>query len=260
MSTLEINGQDADKTTFIPLAGDDGVWLYRTRDAQDLVDLVTNPYAFVSRINVRPAPGAPLRPANLLDNFVISVDVATSTRGNLDAAATYVIDGIDHTGFISVKMATAGGRFQFKSRFDYDAIEQKILDQNLEFVIAEAGERAFVHLHLGYDAELRAALLCAAIENQEWLCSLYNKLDLHLLDSEGNKVGMRRIKFKLPGARSDTPSLIAAPHLEVIVQGDRSTMDSVDACNAGSGVLIQDEFYMGMFVIKAYEPIPPMGG
>jgi hypothetical protein len=261
MSTLEINGQDADKARFIPLASDDGVWLHRTRHAQDLVDLVTNPFKWVAeRTQVRPAPGAALRPAKLLDSFVISVDVATTVEPNTKDTATYIIDGIDYTGFISVKMMTSGGRFQFKSKFDYAAIEKKILDAGCEFVIAEAGERAFVHLHLGYDPDLRAALLCAAIENQDWLCALYNKLDLHLLDENGNKCGLKRLKFRLPAANTGKPFLYNSPRLDVIVQGDKATMEDVDACNAGSGTLIEDEYYMDQFVIKAYEPIPPQGG
>lgn len=275
MNTLEINGRDATKPSFVPLASDDGVWLYPTQDAQDLVDLVSDPYRWVSKVQVMPSEGGELRSPVLLDNYVITVDAATSISKDPDLTASYIIDGIDSTGYISVKMMTTGGRFQLSAPFDWNEVRAKILDGSHPFVIAKAGERAFVHLHLGTDPELRAALLCAAIENQDWLCALFDDLDLQLLDEKGDECGKAEIKFHMPAAKRGKVFLNNSPHLNIIVQGGRNPkkqtgepkemmMDlavkgattNVDACNANSGYLVENQFYMDTFVIKAYEPSP----
>ncbi len=269
MSNLEINGKNASNTTFIPLADDDRVWLHETRSPRDLIDLITDPFAWVGKIQVVPAAGEKPRPARLSDNFMISMEVSTAVGLNANQAATYVVDGIDSTGYISIRMMTPGGRFNFKSGIDFDAVEKKILALNPEFVIAHAGERGFVHLPLGTDVDLKIALMCAAIENQDWLCALYEKLDLHLLDKLGNKSGLKKIKFKLPGSDHASKSLLSAPHLNILYHGSRPTQvhtlapstssptTAVDACNANAGTLIQNTFYLDTFVIKAYAPLPP---
>ncbi len=55
-------------------------------------------------------------------------------------------------------------------------VEEAIKKLNPKVVVLQAGDRAFLHLHLGKEPALRDALLCSAIENQDWLCKLLGSL------------------------------------------------------------------------------------
>jgi len=254
MTNLTIDGRDADQTTFIPLADDDGVWLVKASRPRELVDLLENPYAWVSKVPVSPK-GEATRPAKLLENFVISMNVSTTPQEREEPAASYVVDGIDETGFITVRMSSFGGRFQFKSGIDLPAAEKEILALDLEFVFAQAGERGFVHLPLGNRPHLRRAMICGAIENQEWLLGLYNKLALKKCVVDGNELDSPRplrFSFERPGVK--TGLLSQAPQLDIIVQGNQCDLNTIDACNIGVGTVLEEEFYMDTLIWKAYAP------
>ena len=255
MSNLDSNDKDAQKTSFIPLAEDDAVWIYKTDDPNDLVELVANPYQWIKRIKVG-KEGDAKREAVLLDNFVISMDVS-STTDEL-ATAEYVIDGIDHTGYIAVRMASPGGRFRFNSGIDFKRIEEKILQKNPEFVFAQAGERCFVHLPVGQDEEIRVALLCAAIENQHWLCELYGKLPITFQNKDDQAAG-RKITFKTLTHSEKGRMLADQPKLDIVYQGSQDGVTAMDACNVGTGGVVENIVYVDGVAIKSYAPAPGSG-
>jgi hypothetical protein len=256
MSNNDCNDKDAKKTSFIPLAEDDAVWIYKTDDPNDLVELVADPYEWVKRIKVG-KDGEPKREAVLSDNFVISMDVSSTTDEN--ASAEYVIDGIDNTGYIAVRMASPGGRFNFKSGIDFEKIEERILRKKPEFVFAQAAERCFVHLPVGDDRDIRTALLCAAIENQQWLCELYGKLPITFLNKEDQASG-RKITFKTL-TRSEKGQMLAdQPKLDIVFQGSKAGVTAMDACNVGTGGLVEEIVYIDGVAVKVYAPAPGSGG
>jgi hypothetical protein len=238
------------KSTFIPLAEDDAVWIYETRESKDLLELISDPYEWIKRIYV--GHGDKRRQAVLTENFVISMDVSASTTDT--HTASYVIDGIDHTGVISVRMASIGGRFPFSSGIDYDAIEKKIIEMKPEFVFAQSGDRCFVHLPLGQHVDLRHGLLAGAIENQDWLCGLYGKLPVTQVHSDGTKSVGPKLTFKTITSGGRTPLASDLTKVNILFQGSQSALKTQDACNVGSGLVEQHIVLIDGTVIKVYAP------
>ncbi len=238
------------KHTYIPLAEDDAVWIYETNDSKDLIELITNPYEWIKRIEV--GHGEQRRQAVLSDNFVISLDVSASDSES--HSASYIIDGIDHTGVISVRMASIGGRFHLNSGIDYEAIEKKILGMNPEFVFAQVGDRCFVHLPIGQHEDLRHGLLAGAIENQDWLCNLYGKLKVTQVHADGTKSEGPKLTFRTisSGGRSILSSDLTK--LNIMFQGSKVALGTQDACNVGSGLVEQHVVLLDGTIIKIYAP------
>jgi hypothetical protein len=263
MSKPTINGLESNKTTFLHLADDDGVWLHPTTDPNDLVELVENPYQWIKKVKILTKEGK-RRSARLAKNFVISLDVATPMKVSGGSAKTaYVVDGIDQTGFITVRTDGLAATGTFHSHRDYLAAEEEIAKLNPLVVVAQVGDRVFLHVHLGREPRLRNIILAAAIENQEWLCRILGTLARGVRDANGNFTE-RKLTFTTRGASpvtNDSAVMGATDgssntnnQLQVIYQGSQAGVTNQDTCNVDTGTINGNTVTLDGVIIKIYPP------